>query len=143
MSTLYQHPGPLTPNGVYIYSAEKGGWILLDQPWPSDNGVYVIYFDNTRCPACRKFDKTWFSFVEKNAKQGKDAYFIIALCDWFARQCSAEPARKLFECFDVHVSPTVVFLVREDGRVKRSLKHEGVMTLDRLAMAFIVITSVV
>lgn len=142
MSKTYDQPGPSTPNGLYLYSTEKKAWILLDTFWLGDNGFHVIYFDNSFCPACRRFDKTWFAFVEQNAGRAKDTYFMIALCDWFSKQCSAEPSKRMFEIFDVHVSPTIVFLLRENGKIKKSLKHEGSMTLERLTMTYAVFTSV-
>jgi len=141
MAEVYAQPGPGTPNGLYVYSREKRGWVLLDRFWLGDNGVHVIYFDNTLCPACRRFDKTWFTFVEKSADKADSTYFMIALCDWFARQCSSEHAKRLFEIFDVHISPTIVFLLRENGKIKRSLKNEGSMTLDRLTLTYALFTA--
>ncbi|MGC8987609.1 hypothetical protein [Infirmifilum sp.] len=141
MTNIYPYPGPATPNGLYLYSTTEKRWIQLERFWLSENGVHVIYFDNTLCPACRKFDKTWFTFVEQNAEKARDTYFMIALCDWFAGQCGSEPARRLFEIFDVHVSPTIVFLIRKGGELKKSLKHEGVMDMEKLAMTLAVLLS--
>lgn len=137
MPEVYQRPGPGSPNGLYLYSPEKRGWVLLDKLWLADSGVHVVYFDNTLCPACRRFDNTWFPFVEQNAGRSNGVYFMIALCDWFAKQCSSEPARRLFEIFDVHVSPTIVLLERENGKIKRSFKNEGSMSQDKLAATYL------
>ncbi len=140
MTEVYQQPGPGTPNGLYVYSREKKGWILLDRFWLGDNGLHVIYFDNALCPACRRFDKIWFPFVEKNAEQAGNTYFMIALCNWFAKQCGAEPARRFFEIFDVHVSPTILFLLRENGKIKKSFKNEGSMTMEKLTLTYLLFT---
>lgn len=138
MSKKYHRPGSGTPNGVYVYNPELGEWFLTEDPPFKRTGFHVIYFDNTRCPACRRFDPHWFSFVEEMAPKNPGDVFMVVLCDWFSRQCSSGLAKRLFEVFDIHVSPTIAFVYRVDGAVKRLQKEEGVLEKDRLAVAYIV-----
>jgi hypothetical protein len=57
---------------------------------------------------------------------------IVVLCDWFAKLCTSEYAKKLFEVFDVHISPTVFFMIRENGKITRMFKHEGLLDKEKL-----------
>jgi thioredoxin-related protein len=123
-------PGPSCQDGVYVYDQERRGWVFEEKSPFREDGYYVLYFDNTRCPACRKFDEEWFRFVE--AADPPRPTFIIILCTWFAKLCSSEIAKRLFEIFDVHVSPTILFMVRENGKIMRMYKHEGVLGMERM-----------
>ena len=123
-------PGPSCPNGVYVYDFEKKTWRLEEKLPFKENGYYVIYFDNSSCPACRKFDQEWFSFVD--SLDPPRPTLIVVLCDWFAKLCASEYAKKLFEVFDVHISPTVFFMIREDGKITRMFKHEGLLDKGKL-----------
>ena len=57
-------------HGVYIKT--RKGWVLYRKEGdPFKIGelgdkIYIIYFDNTRCPACRMFDPVWWSFIKKH-----------------------------------------------------------------------------
>jgi len=127
------------PHGIYVYSVKSRSWVPASKSALLGDGVYVIYFDNARCGACRKFDESWFPFVEKAALEGR-ATFVVVLCDWFARSCSSDDARELFREFDVHTSPTVVFLRREGGKNAKVLRGEGVMPPQWLALTYMLIT---
>lgn len=120
----------LSQNGVYVYGA--GRWVLSEKIPLDADGFYVVYFSNTMCGACRKFNETWF----KLTKELSGATFVVVLCDWFARSCRSETAKRLFEIFDVHVSPTLVFLVRENGKITRMYKHEGTITAEGFLAVF-------
>lgn len=127
--------GSDTPHGVYIYSPGAGEWLSAGKEDLLADGAYVIYFDNTKCSACRKFDGDWFPFVEKVAAEEK-VKFVIILCEWFAKKCNSEDARDLFKEFDVHISPTLVFLRRENGRIVKRLKAEGLIPPGWLAITY-------
>ncbi len=119
-------------HGIYIYDPRQNLWILMQRDGgyfkPSGKGVYVIYFDNGKCSACRKYDGIWFPFVEKYSKDRNDINFVIILCDWFARECSSQAASESFKHFDVHASPTTIALYSDEkGEIKYQEKYEGVL----------------
>ncbi|WP_248784135.1 hypothetical protein [Desulfurococcus mucosus] len=128
--------GPESPNGIYIFNQLNGKWVLQQvdgdhlKPW--EDGLYVVYFDNTKCPACRAYDMYWYPFVKLFGRTFKDAHFIIVLCDWFTRECNSSAARNSFEHFDIHASPTTLLLSVENGAVKAVRKLEGVKRIDQL-----------
>lgn len=121
-----------SPNGIYIYNHDEGVWHLLrtdDGPFkPDKKGVYVIYFDNAKCSACRKYDTIWFPFIENNMRSKRNINFVIILCNWFARDCNSKAAAESFKHYDVHASPTTVVLYTdENGEIKYQEKYEGVL----------------
>lgn len=124
---------PPTPHGVYLW--KDGCWVAVDRSAINGDGVYVIYFSNSECGACRVFDSVWYPFVESAARKAS-ARFIVVVCGWFARECSSESARSLFKEFNVRVSPTVVVLKRSNGKVERLIKHEGLTSSLALAFAY-------
>lgn len=127
---------PDSPHGIYVYDHSKEKWILRqvsgnpDLPW--DDGVYMIYFDNARCPACRSYDNYWFPFVKIFGKLFNDVKYVVVLCDWFARECVSEASSAAFRKFDVHASPTTILLRVENGLIKRKEEISGVKKIDEL-----------
>ncbi|MEM0495199.1 MAG: thioredoxin family protein [Thermofilum sp.] len=124
-----------SPHGIYVYSPEARRWVSASRESILADGAYVIYFDNTSCSACRKFDETWFPFTERAAAESR-VRFVIVLCEWFAKRCTSEDAKELFKEFDVHISPTLVFLRRENGKIVKKLKAEGLMPPGWLAVTY-------
>ena len=128
---VFKTVGTDCPHGIYVYDRNNDVWILVrceGEPFvPDKDGVYVIYFDNTKCPACRKYDNIWFPFVQKYAKQNPDMHFVIVLCEWFARNCKSEAAAGTFRKYDVHASPTTIFLYVKNGKEVYNEKYEGVL----------------
>ncbi|MEM1525622.1 MAG: hypothetical protein QXZ41_04670 [Ignisphaera sp.] len=121
-----------SPHGIYIYDHDDSVWHLIrsdGEPFkPDKKGIYVIYFDNTKCSACRKYDTIWFPFIENNMRNKKQYNFIIVLCNWFARDCNSTAAAETFKRFDVHASPTTIVLyVDENNEIKYQEKYEGVL----------------
>ncbi|MEM2528393.1 MAG: hypothetical protein QXG40_03245, partial [Ignisphaera sp.] len=59
-TTLVKRVDEKCPHGIYEYSAEHSMWRFIKSDGeyfkPDSKGVYVIYFDNTKCSACRKYD---------------------------------------------------------------------------------------
>ncbi len=128
----YKVIGADSPHGIYLYDKLNDEWVLTSVDGeaflPRSDGYYIIYFDNTKCSACRKYDKYWFPYVRKAAKELSDHYFVIVLCEWFARNCRSESASKTFTTFDVHASPTTYLLHVKDGEVAYKEKYEGYLT---------------
>ncbi len=126
-----------SPNGVYIYDKKKNKWVLISTDGehyvPDEDGVYVIYFDNTRCPACRIYDLSWYTYIKLFGKDLEDVNFVIILCEWFARNCKSEAAKKSFEYYNIHASPTTVLLYVKNGKVVLEDRFEGAKKLDFLA----------
>jgi len=112
-----------------------GGWVAAGRSVLDGDGLYVVYFSNSECGACRVFDDVWYPFVEM-ASGAAAARFVVVLCGWFARECGSEDAKSLFKEFDVHVSPTVIVLKRSNGRVEKLLKYEGLTSALTLAFAY-------
>jgi len=133
LSKTFRKIGTDSPHGIYVYKAKEQVWELIRvdgeafKPW--EKGVYVIYFDNTKCPACRRYDDIWFPFVEKWINERKDSTkFVIILCDWFARECKSQAASESFKKFEIHASPTTIVLYADDsGEIKYQEKYEGVL----------------
>ncbi len=132
----FKKVGSDSPHGIYLYDSRRGDWVLVRTEGnyflPKSEGVYIIYFDNTRCSACRKYDEYWFPFVKKYAEELKDHQFVIILCDWFARECKSEAASKSFKFYDIHSSPTTVVIRVKRGRVTYREKYEGYLTFEEL-----------
>jgi len=132
-SKLFKKVTTESPHGIYIYRPREKVWEFLRADGgafePPEKGVYVIYFDNTKCSACRKYDETWFPFAEKwSSEKGVNTKFVIILCDWFARECKSQAAAESFKKFDVHASPTTVVIYADENRaIRYQEKYEGVM----------------
>lgn len=126
-----------SPHGIYVYDKARDKWVLIrvdDGPFrPDRDGFYIVYFDNTKCPACRIYDLTWYPYVKLIGSSMENTYFYIILCDWFAHECRSEAARNSFKHYDVHASPTTLLLYVENGEVKAQEKIEGTKPLDKLA----------
>lgn len=131
---------PISPHGVYYYIPEKDVWRLIQIDGeafiPKEDGFYVIYFDNTRCPACRVYDLHWYPWVREYAKKYNDTCFIIVLCRWFARNCSSTAASNTFKHWGVRASPTTLFLYVRNGKIVVDTRREGVLDRDKLIMAY-------
>jgi hypothetical protein len=97
------------------------------------DGIYVIYFDNTRCPACRIYDLSWYAYIKLIGKNLENVYFVIILCEWFAHRCRSEAASKSFEHYKIHASPTTLLLYVKDGKIVLEDRFEGAKTIDYLA----------
>ncbi len=127
-----------TPHGIYVYDPEKDVWRLLRRegeafnPGELGDGAYVLYFDNTRCPACRKYDLHWYPFIETTGRGLKGYYFVIVLCEWFARNCKSPAAAATFKKFNVHASPTTILAYVKNGKKVYEEKYEGYLTLEEL-----------
>jgi len=126
------------PHGIYVYDREKSGWRLIRtegkhfEVGELGDGVYVIYFDNTKCPACRKYDLYWYPFMETTAKTLDGYYFVIILCEWFAGKCRSPAAAATFKHYKVVASPTTLLAYVVDGKTIYTEKYEGVLTLEEL-----------
>jgi len=131
--TRLKEVGSTSPQGIYLYDPKDDVWVMQpsDDPEPfvpKEDGYYVIYFDNTKCPACRRYDIYWYPFVRKYAKKLNDYKFVIVLCGWFARDCVSPTAAATFTYFDVHASPTTYLVHVKGGEIKYKEKYEGVLT---------------
>lgn len=128
---------PNLPNGLYVFDFKNGKWVLKEingdyfKPW--EDGLYVVYFDNAKCPACRAYDNYWFPFVKLLGGAYEKAHFVIVLCNWFARECDSPIAKGSFQHYDVHASPTTLLLYVSGGEIRATEKVEGVKKMDELA----------
>jgi thiol-disulfide isomerase/thioredoxin len=125
-----------SPHGVYVYDRVRGEWVLTlisgNAFKPPIDGYYIIYFDNSKCSACRAYDGTWFKYVEEVAKRLTNHYFIVILCEWFSRKCNSEAASNSFKEYDIHASPTTYLLYFRDGKVVYREKYEGRLNSNEL-----------
>lgn len=128
---------PESPNGIYVYDGKREKWVLkylngdFFQPW--EDGLFVIYFDNAKCPACRAYDTYWYPFVKLIGPTFQNSHYVIILCDWFAKECDSEIARGSFQKYDVHASPTTLLMYSNSGKIILQDKLEGVKRMDELA----------
>ncbi|WFO75095.1 hypothetical protein J4526_08485 [Desulfurococcaceae archaeon MEX13E-LK6-19] len=125
-----------SPHGVYVYNKKDKLWdlVMVDgeafKPWK--DGYWIIYFDNTRCPACRIYDFSWYVYVETIGRTMDDTEFVIILCDWFARECKSEAAKKSFEEYDIHASPTTILMKVSNGKIEKMERVRGAKNLGEL-----------
>ncbi|MCD6323818.1 MAG: hypothetical protein J7L55_01770, partial [Desulfurococcales archaeon] len=118
-----------------IYALDKGSgeWVLLRDvkpPFIPPERYSVVYFDNTKCPACRKYDIYWYPFVKACVEDDdlRRFGFYIVLCEWFSGRCDSREASETFTYFGIHASPTTIFFGCEGGEVIHHEKYEGVLT---------------
>lgn len=127
-----------SPHGIYYYDKEKNEWVLVMRdngildPFLGD-GYYVIYFDNTECPACRIYDLSWYSFIELFGKDYENINFMIVLCAWFARECDSKAASESFKKYEVKASPTTILWFVRNKEIIAVERREGSMSLNKLA----------
>lgn len=118
-----------SPQGIYIYDRNSDEWVLTLTDGnvfkPVVDGYYIIYFDNAKCHACRSFDGDWFPYIRGSAKKLERHYFVVILCEWFARKCSSEAASRSFKEYEVHASPTIYLIYLKDGKILYKEKYEG------------------
>ncbi|WP_143522160.1 TlpA family protein disulfide reductase [Pyrodictium delaneyi] len=125
-------------NGIYVYDRERGVWRLYRveggafQLGELGDGVYVVYFGNTRCKACRSYDEYWHPFVETVGRELEGYHFVIVLCDWFTHRCSSPAASASFREHRVLASPTTLLAYVVGGKTVYQEKYEGVLTRDEL-----------
>ncbi len=132
--------GASSKQGIYFYDVDSDTWVYQpsedpDPFIPREDGYYVMYFDNTKCPACRRYDIYWYSFIRRRAKELKDFRFVIILCGWFAKDCESPKAAATFTAFDVHASPTTYLVHVKNGEVRYKERYEGVLTDSELEKA--------
>ncbi len=132
---------PGSPHGVYIYEPGSGKWVLEYVEGgafePRDDGMYVIYFDNAQCGACRRYDSFWFDAVPRLVEKGYRP--VIVLCDWFQKECDSQAAKESFKKYEVHSSPTTVFIYVEGGEARHQEKYRGLLLpdeIDKIAETF-------
>ncbi|MCR8453657.1 MAG: thioredoxin family protein [Crenarchaeota archaeon] len=114
---------PEKPDGLYLY--ENGAWIQKSQE-DFTEGVHIVYFNNKECFACLLFNATWNKFVELT--NSSNLKFWTVICSWFAKKCSDDRAKWLFENYQVKSSPTI--LIIRDGVIVKTIK--GSLSLEEL-----------
>ncbi len=125
-------PGPGSPNGVYVFDHKRRVWSILrkeGEPFrlgELGKGLYIVYFDNLYCPACRSQDHHIYKLVLKYGNRD-DVFFVIVVCDWFADNCKSEAASRTFREYKVSASPTLMIVKVSDGNVVEE-RLEGVRT---------------
>ncbi len=128
---------PDISHGIYVFDVNKKVWVRLEDDnkslEPKEDGVYVVYFNNTKCPACRVFDIIWNIFVS-NAKDTSIKYYSV-VCKWFTHECESKGAKESFKKYNVKSSPTILIWKVRSGSIVFTEKIEGVTTPTKLAEA--------
>ncbi len=123
---------PNNKHGIYKYDRVNDVWVYLNidsiDPFIPKDMYSVMYFNNAKCSACKRYDIYWYPFVRKLSASLTDFNFYIVFCDWFARECDSIPASATFTYFDVHSSPTTILLSWIDGKIAYKEKYEGVLS---------------
>ncbi|MEM2223742.1 MAG: hypothetical protein QXR02_02980 [Acidilobaceae archaeon] len=128
----YTMPGPGSPNGIYVYSGAKKSWSLLRKDGEAfrigelGDGIYVVYFDNLYCPACRSQDQYLYKLLVKYGSE-PSIFFVVIVCNWFADNCASEAASKTFREYKVSASPTIIVAKVTDNNIVEE-RLEGVRT---------------
>jgi hypothetical protein len=102
--------------GVYIYVDGKPQRI---SSLSFENGKYIVFFDNRKCPFCRIFDVMWDLLVKDQMLS--DIKFVKVVCSYFASDCVNEEAKKAYTEHEIWKSPTVM-LVEVTNSEKRISK---------------------
>ncbi|MEM0005801.1 MAG: hypothetical protein QXJ56_00860 [Ignisphaera sp.] len=116
-------------DGIYIHDTVWRG-ISVDGPFvPEEDGIYVLYFRNSKCPGCKAFDETWSRFVEGV----RDLYrFVVVQCTEFFTNCSSGDAVDTFLFYLVFETPQIVVIVVKDGMIIYLEREIGSLTYNRL-----------
>jgi len=123
-------------NGVFIY--EDGVWIKVnDKFWyPKDDGLYVVFFMNVRCPACNRYWRLAISKLleEKYVEisKTKKCKIVYVKCEWFAKECFDETAKNTFLLYLVSASPTTLLIKVENSEVTYAERYEGRLPYEKL-----------
>ncbi len=135
-----------SPHGIYRYNRSTREWVMYERDGecfkPYSDGYYVIYFDNTKCPACRIYDLFWYPFVETIGRNLGNVEFIIILCEWFARKCESKAASNSFKKFEIIASPTTVLLEARNGEITRQEMLRGIKKIDELLKSILQFTGI-
>jgi thiol-disulfide isomerase/thioredoxin len=134
-----KHINAKVPHGVYRFNREAGVWEPLPEDGKplalSEDGVYVVYFGNTKCPACRVYDTIWNLYIDTVGRNLEGVTHYAVICGWFAGECSSEKAALSFKQFDVRASPTTL-VVRVSGGSSVSMERlEGVVPQTKIVEA--------
>lgn len=125
-------PGPGSPHGVYRYNKQSKRWEILrreGEPFKIGelgDGIYVVYFDNLYCPACRTQDHHFYRLFVKHG-DSPDVHLVVIMCNWFSGNCDSPAAAKSFVEFDVNASPTIL-VAKVNGAEVKEERLEGVRT---------------
>ena len=126
------------PHGIYYYDHDRKEWLLLRRegnplkPGELGDGLYIIYFYNLMCGACRAFTPQWMVFAETMANKLGNTIPVVVLCDWFSSMCDSKAAGSTFNEFDVDSTPTVVIVKVKEGSIVDKGMYSGVMSSDEL-----------
>ena len=94
--------------GVFLYRGGRPERASGKLPTPGEAGGLLIYFDNRKCPFCRKFDPLWEELAHSLGPG--DPLPLRVVCTFFAQDCGDPLARRLFEEYGVSVSPLLLYL---------------------------------
>ncbi len=126
------------PHGIYYYDYKRKDWLLLRKdgeplkPGELGDGLYVIYFYNLMCGACRAFTPHWMVFAEVMAGKLDNVIPLVVLCDWFSSMCDSKAAGDTFNEFDVDSTPTVIMVKVKGGSIIDKSRLSGVVSSDDL-----------
>lgn len=99
-------------SGVYVWRG--GSYERAGEDWSPGPGVYIVYFHNNRCPACRRFYPALLEGLPRALGSLEGVSHFKVVCEWFSSNCPDPLARRFFREFGVSVSPTLL-LVRYGG----------------------------
>lgn len=102
--------------GLYIYidgTPKKIDSLTFNE------GKYIVFFDNRKCPFCRIFDVLWEVLLKDLGT--KNIKFIKIVCSYFASECSNEEAKKFYVEYEIWKSPSIM-LINASGKEKKVQK---------------------
>ncbi len=123
-------------HGVYVYDKVSEMWSPISGLRRTREGFSIVYFKNTKCSACREFDKYWTRFVENMSARYVDTDFYLVVCGWFAGDCNSKYAKALFQEYDIYASPSLLFLYNVGKSEKIVEKISGVLNVNQLEMIY-------
>ena len=108
-------------HGIYYYDFNTKSWRLLrseGDPFTIGelgDGLYMIYFDNTKCEACEMQDEEWIKFIQE-FKGTSNLKAVVILCEWFASKCESQAAAETYRRYKVRASPTIIVALYANGK---------------------------
>ncbi|MGC9112565.1 hypothetical protein [Acidilobus sp.] len=123
--------GRESTDGVYYFDFSSGYWVMMEEsasPLVPKERYSLVYFDNTLCPVCRRYDLHWYPFVESNLDRLRGFGLYVVLCDWFTQQCTSARGAMTFIEYNVRASPTTMLMLSDGSKVIYTERYEGLLT---------------
>lgn len=105
-------------DGIYIYVDGKPEKY---EKYELPSTYNLIYFDNRKCPFCRKFDPVWDEIVQELKEKNLDIATIRVVCTYFSNNCKDDIAKDYFKLNMISITPVLLFIKKEGKYEKKKI----------------------